>query len=95
MLWAGMEPRSPTAGIWMPITLEPFKLQVTPTQELQTGVEEFQLSFRACGIAAAKSRRACVSDFRSATIRGKIGSMNRKIISMRIKECRFMGTSSD
>lgn len=94
MLLAGMEPRSPTAGIWMAITWEPFKLQVTPTQEVQTGFAEFQLSFWECGNAAAKSRRACVSDFRSARIRGKIGSMNRKSKSMGIKEWGFMDASS-
>jgi hypothetical protein len=86
-----MEPYSPIAGIWMAITRDPFELQVTPTQELQIGAPEFQLSFRAGGTAAAKSRRACLSDFKSAIIiTGKIASMKRKSICMAMKEGGFM-----
>jgi hypothetical protein len=41
-------------------------VHVTPTQEVQTGVVELQLSFLPWGSDAANARRACLSEFRSA-----------------------------
>uniref|UniRef100_A0A2P2LUT7 Putative inactive receptor kinase At5g58300 isoform X1 n=1 Tax=Rhizophora mucronata TaxID=61149 RepID=A0A2P2LUT7_RHIMU len=70
-----MCPKNPTPGSRSSTTRVPSELQVTPTQELQTEYEEFQLRCRRWGTAAAKSRRACLSEFRLAVARGR--SMTR------------------
>lgn len=64
-LFFGSGPMSPTPGSRTSTTWAPSLLQVMPTQEEQIGVAGFQLIFRPCGTAAAKSRRACLSEFRS------------------------------
>lgn len=61
----GSEPMSPTPGSRTSATWASSLLQVTPTQDEQIGVAGSQLIFQPCGTAAAKSRRACLSKFRS------------------------------
>ena len=67
----GMVPTSPTPGSRTLTTRVLFSLQVMPTQDVQTEVDGFHIRFRRCGTALAKSRRACLSELRSAIARGK------------------------
>lgn len=70
-LFSGMEPLKPAPGRWMLTTLVSFWLQVTPAQEVQIGVDSLQFNLGACGTFEKNSRRACLSEFKSATIRPK------------------------
>jgi hypothetical protein len=67
----GIEPMSPTPGSRTEITRVPFGLQMMPTQEEQTGVAGSQIRLRRWGMALAKSRRACLSEFKSEKTRGR------------------------
>lgn len=78
----GIGPTSPTPGSRRATTRVLSLLQVMPTQDLQTGVVELQLSFRKCGTATAKSRRACLSELRSAKARGNRVTMMKKKTNM-------------
>ena len=73
------------------MTRVPFKLQVTPIHEVQIEVESFQLSLGACGTVEANSKRACLSEFKSATIKLKRDSMELRRTSATIENCNFMG----
>lgn len=80
----------PTPGRWIAMTLVLFELHVTPTHELQTGAESFQLSLRACGILEANSKRACLSEFRSAITKTQKDSKKLNKSSTEIEEWNFM-----
>lgn len=70
-LFSGIEPLNPAPGRWISMTLVPFWLQVTPAQDVQIGVDSLQFSLGACGTLEKNSRRACLSEFKSASIRPK------------------------
>ncbi|KAE9615095.1 hypothetical protein Lalb_Chr04g0251671 [Lupinus albus] len=59
---AGMVPTSPIPGSRTETTRVPSGSQVMPSQEVQIEVAGFHLRFRRWGTAAAKSRRACLSE---------------------------------
>ncbi|KAK1434649.1 hypothetical protein QVD17_00398 [Tagetes erecta] len=67
----GIGPLSPTAGRRRPNTRVPSEVQLIPTQKVQTAVLLLQLSFGPWGTALANARRACVSEFKSAHVRGR------------------------
>lgn len=75
----GIEPTSPIPGRWRAITRVLSVLHVTPAQVVQISEATFQLSFRPCGTLAAKLRSACLSEFKSAQMRGRIATKFRKI----------------
>lgn len=85
----GIGPTSPIPGRWTATTRVPWVLQVIPAQEVQIGEATFQLSFRLCGTLAAKLRRACLSEFKSAQMRGRIATWRRKTESSK-EDLRFM-----
>lgn len=70
-----MEPLNPAPGRWISMTLVPFWLQVTPAHEVQIGVDSLQFNLGACGTLEKNSRRTCLSEFKSATIRPERDTM--------------------
>lgn len=74
----GMVPTSPTPGSRTLTTRVLSSLQVMPTHDSQTEVVGFHVRFRRWGIALAKSRRACLSELRSAITKGKRITMTKR-----------------
>lgn len=91
MLLSGIEPVSPNPGRWTRVTRVPSELQVTPTQDVQTAAESFQLSLGACRTLEANSYRACLSELRSATIKPKRDSLKLRMKSAKVKDWSVMG----
>ncbi len=69
----------------------PSFVQETPTQDVQTGVEGFQLRLRRWGTAAAKLRSACLSEFKSEIARGRRVSMMKREVSTEVEQ-NLMGS---
>jgi len=86
----GMVPTSPTPGSRTVTTRVPFSLQVMPSQDLHTEVDGFHAKFRRWGIALAKSRRACLSELRSAMTKGKIITMTKRKLERSFMESCFL-----
>lgn len=82
MVPRGIGPTSPIPGRRRATTRVPSLLQATPAQEVQTEEVTFQFSFRPCGTLATKSIRACLSDLRSAKLKGTEKIRSRKIIEL-------------
>lgn len=85
---AGIGPLNPAPGSRSEMTRVPSDEHVTPIQEVQTDELAFQLSFLPWGTAAVKSRRACLSELRSAMSIGR--SMNKNRSSMVNEQCCLM-----
>ena len=91
MVFSGMEPLSPVPGSWMPMTRVLFELQITPIHEVQIGAVSLQFNLGGCGTLEENSRSACLSEFKSATIKPKRDSVKHSRTKGKTENWNFIG----